>query len=469
MRDPAGHGAHGLHLVGFAQLRLQFVAVRLGLLAAGEVACEHGGGLALGMPLEGHAHLHRQLLAAGGERHHLAEHGLGGQLGEGQGLDGIGQEAVERAAQRVGRGALEQGCGRRVEDGDALVLVHADDGVQRGVDDGLQAALAGVQLGVALLQGRGAVLQCAALGHQRALVHHGAEELPLLRCAIGLGGLDARDVQVARDARVPVADGEQHLAGLAVPMVPGLLERGAHAGGIRRADEGHERGQGAVGLGGLEPAVRHRIGLHHHVVLVQHHERQRHAGEQRLESFGCALRGGLAVAQHLVLHLQLGLVGAQFRDERGHRAFRVGRLAAVAAALAGRHGGLAGRARRLAAGRGPAIILRVGRQQEGQVGAAHGRLGRPGGSCRAVCGTRRCRGRAFQCTRPCNSTAARPWSGQGGGPVRARRPACGASAWPPPPGRPAAPGCRRRTGRAGPAARPAAASPSPPRPPAAGP
>jgi hypothetical protein len=158
--NAAGHGAQGLHLVRLAQLVFKFVALGLGLLAAGEVAREHGGGLAAAVVFEGDADLHGDLASAGRARRHLAQHGLRGQRREGQGLGRIGQETLQRAAQRVVRRAQEQGGGRRVEDGDALVLVQADDGVQRGIDDRLQPPLAEEQLVVALLQRQ-------ALGQQR--------------------------------------------------------------------------------------------------------------------------------------------------------------------------------------------------------------------------------------------------------------------------------------------------------------
>src|SRR3989344_1588486 len=101
--------------------------------------------------------------------------------------------AVKGAARRVAGTALEQRCRRRVEHGDALVLVHADDGVQRGVDDGLQPLLTGADLFV--------VLQRLALGQQWALVDHCTQKLRQ-GGATALRGLNVRDVQVARDGRI---------------------------------------------------------------------------------------------------------------------------------------------------------------------------------------------------------------------------------------------------------------------------
>src|SRR3989344_4621276 len=89
----------------------------------------------------------------------------------------------------------------------------------------------------------------------------------------------------------------------------------AHAPGVLRARKGHQRRERAVAFGGLERAVCHRVGLHHHVVFVHHHESQRHAGKQGLEAFIGAFRHGLAVAQDLVLALQLCLVGAQLSHQ----------------------------------------------------------------------------------------------------------------------------------------------------------
>ena len=270
MRDASGHGADSLHFLRFAQLGFKLVAVRLGLLAAGEVAGKNGGGFTLGMALERHAHFHRQLLAAGGKRRHFAQQRLGGELRKRQRLRGIGKKTLQRAAQRVAGTALEQRRGRGVEDRDVLVLVYADDGIQGGVDDGLQPFFAGVQLLVALLQG-------LALGQQRALVDHGAQKLEHRRGAI-LGHLDAGNVQVARDAP-GVANHENHFGGFAVALRARHAEGLLHAVGVVLADKRHQRRQWAVLLGGLERALRHRVGLHHHVVLVHHHQGQWHAGK----------------------------------------------------------------------------------------------------------------------------------------------------------------------------------------------
>ena len=230
MRNAARHGAHGLHLVRFAQLRFQLTAVRLGFLAAGEVAGKHGGGFALGMALERHAHLHRQLFGAGRAGRHFAQHGLGGELRKRQRLPRRGQKTLQRAAQCVLRAALEQRRCRGVEHGDEAVLVHADDGVERGVDDGFQPLLAGVQLLVALLQCLRALLQRVALGQQGALVDHRAQKLQL-HGAVTLVVFNAGDVQVAGDADV-WRDGEHHLGHLAVPLGARLRKGLLHAGGV---------------------------------------------------------------------------------------------------------------------------------------------------------------------------------------------------------------------------------------------
>ena len=140
--NAAGHGAQGLHLVRFAQLVFQLVALGLGLLAAGEVAREHGGGLAAAVVLEGDADLDRDFAAAGRACRHLAQHGLRGQWRKGQGLGRIGQETLQRTAQRVVRRTQKQGGSRGIEDGDALLVVQADDGVQGRVDDRFEPPLA---------------------------------------------------------------------------------------------------------------------------------------------------------------------------------------------------------------------------------------------------------------------------------------------------------------------------------------
>ena len=68
-------------------------------------------------------------------------------------------------------------------------------------------------------------------------------------------------------------------------------------------------------LAGLEQPVRHGVGLHHQVVLIDHHQGERHAGKQGLKALIGAFSHGLAVAQDFVLVFQLGLVGAQFGYE----------------------------------------------------------------------------------------------------------------------------------------------------------
>jgi hypothetical protein len=175
------------------------------------------------------------------------------------------------------RAALEQRRRRGVEHGDALVLVHADDGVQRGVDDGLQPLLAGVQLLVALLQ-RCALAAALALGQQRALVDHRAQKLQrpgrfaAPRCRRCAGRRDARGV----------ADGNTTSVASLCPGAP--AQRLARTRAASCGHKGHQRGQGPVALGGLETSGAPWIGLHHHVVFVHHHERQRHAGKQGLEA-----------------------------------------------------------------------------------------------------------------------------------------------------------------------------------------
>jgi len=159
---------------------------------------------------------------------------------------------------------------------------------------------------VALLEGRGAALQGPALSQQGTLVDEGADEVRQLVLRI----FDARDVQVAGQLAA-VTDGEHHLGGLALAFALCLGQGLLHLADMGLAHKRHQRHQGAIGLGGLKAPVCHRIGLRHDVVLVDHHQRQGHAGEQGLETLRGALRVGLAVAQDLVLALQLGHEPAQ--------------------------------------------------------------------------------------------------------------------------------------------------------------
>ncbi|BBL24908.1 hypothetical protein CT3_23630 [Comamonas terrigena NBRC 13299] len=357
VRNAAGQGAQGLHLVRFAQLHFQFAALGFGALAAGEVAGKDGGGLAFAIALERDADFHRDVAAAGGAAGHLAQHRLGGQRGQLQRIGRIGQKALQAAAQGFLHRAQEQRGGRGVEDRDAPLAVHADDGVHGGVDHRLQAPLAGVQLGVALLQG-------LALGQQRTLVDHGAHELG--RCRAGaLGDFDAGDVQVALHG-MALGHRELHFVHFAAALLAGFQEGLGHAVGVFGHHKGHEGGQQPVLAGRLEGAVRHGVGLDDDVVLVDHQQRQRHAGEQRLEAFGRAFCHRLAVVQHLVLDFQLGLVVAQLGDQCGQRV--------VGAVLGGFPGVQIGIDRRQRRRRGQQILRGVRifvLQQKGEVRAAH--------------------------------------------------------------------------------------------------
>ena len=88
--NPAGHGAYGLHLVGFAQLGFQRIALGFGAIAAGQVARKDGGGVAAAVVLEGDADFHGNLTPRQGQTRHLAQHGLCGQRGKSQRPGGIG-------------------------------------------------------------------------------------------------------------------------------------------------------------------------------------------------------------------------------------------------------------------------------------------------------------------------------------------------------------------------------------------
>lgn len=100
------------------------------------------------------------------------------------------------AAQRIAGGAAEQSSGGGVEHRDALVLIDADDGVQRGVDDRLSRR--SLACSWALRCCSVCALCCRAWrsGQQRALVNHGAQKLQQRRFALGLGRLDAGNVHM---------------------------------------------------------------------------------------------------------------------------------------------------------------------------------------------------------------------------------------------------------------------------------
>ena len=135
MGNAPGHGAHGLHFVGLTQLVFQRAALGFGTLAAGQVAGKDGGGVAIAVMLEGDADFDWNLQPVGGQACHFTEYGLRGQRRKGQRTRGIGQELLQRLAQRIAGRAQKQGRRRGVEDRDALAAVQADDGIQRGIDD----------------------------------------------------------------------------------------------------------------------------------------------------------------------------------------------------------------------------------------------------------------------------------------------------------------------------------------------
>ncbi len=81
------------------------------------------------------------------------------------------------------------------------------------------------------------------------------------------------------------------------PYCSACAEGAAHPADMRRATQRASTRPGGDPPGRLEGAMRHRVGLGHHVVLVNHHQRQGHAGEQGLERSRGALADGLAVAQ----------------------------------------------------------------------------------------------------------------------------------------------------------------------------
>ena len=158
-----------------------------------------------------------------------------------------------------------------------------------------------------------ALLQRQALGQQRTLVDHGAQVLRNGRAALLRNG-DAGHMQVGAQL-VLLGDVEADLVGLGAAQLACRNEGLAHALGVVRVHEGREIDQQPVMLGGLEGAVRHGVGLHHHVVLVHHQQGQGNAGKQGFEALGGAFGHGLAVVQHAVLDLQLALVVAQLGDQ----------------------------------------------------------------------------------------------------------------------------------------------------------
>ena len=144
------------------------------------------------------------------------------------------------------------------------MLVDADDGVQRGVDDRLQPSLAGIKLLVALLQR-------LALGKQRALIDNGTQILPG-GWTVLLGHDHAGHMQVAAELEF-FGDLEQNLVYLGASQRFGLLEGRGHALCVVDMHKGLEVDQQPVFFGGLKSAVSHGIGLDHHIVFINHQQR----------------------------------------------------------------------------------------------------------------------------------------------------------------------------------------------------
>lgn len=149
------------------------------------------------------------------------------------------------------------------------------------------------------------------------MVHHGAHEL----CngwPFALWNLDARNVQVTLNL-LAAAQRKYDLVRFAATLLTGTQKGLGHPFGVCGADKGHKRNQQPVMSFCLEGVVRHGIGLNDHVMLVEHQQRQGHAGEQRLKAFRSTFRYGLAVIQYFVLDFQLILVIAQLCNERCQR------------------------------------------------------------------------------------------------------------------------------------------------------
>jgi len=102
----------------------------------------------------------------------------------------------------VRRTSEQRGC-RRIEDRDEVLRVDTQNGVERGIDYGSQPGSALPQFLVAFPQCLGAGLQGLALGQQRPLINHGADEAVVLRLAI----VDAGNVHVT--AQDPIGTGQE--------------------------------------------------------------------------------------------------------------------------------------------------------------------------------------------------------------------------------------------------------------------
>ena len=109
---------------------------------------------------------------------------------------------------------------------------------------------------------------------------------------------------------------------------------------ICRADIGHEGHQQPVMALGLEGIVCHGIGLDDHVMLIEHQQRQRYAGEQCFKTLRGTFCHGLAVVQHLVLDFQLVLVIAQLSNQCSNGSVIIQRQPLQVRGVAGLRGGV---------------------------------------------------------------------------------------------------------------------------------
>ena len=218
----------------------------------------------------------------------------------------IWQKTLQLGAQRICNRAQQQSGGSGVENGDALVTVNANDGIQRRINHRFQPPLTGVQLVVAFLE-------LVALCQQGALVNDGAHEL-CNRRAFTLGDLNAGDVQIGLNL-LTAAQRKNDFVGLAVAGSARGFKCLSDTLCVCGADIRHKRHQQPVMPFRLERIVCHGIRLDDHVMLIQHQQRQWHAGEQCLKPLGCAFCHRLAVVQNFVLDLQFVLVVAQLGNQ----------------------------------------------------------------------------------------------------------------------------------------------------------
>ena len=234
---------------------------------------------------------------------------MGRYIATAQRLFDIRQKAAQAGAEGLLHRAFKQRRSSGVEDRDQLLVVNTQNGIERRVDDGRHAVFAQQQVLIALAQNRRALQQRVALGEQGALVDDGAAEVG----QIVTGVLNAGNVQIAGESAFS-AGKKLYFVDLCRAFLARTRKRHGHFIGVFRPYKRQQKVQRRVALQRLKQAQCHGVAGEYQAALVDHHQCQRHAGEQGGKTLRGALSLLLRVAQGLVLDFEFCLVLAQVLD-----------------------------------------------------------------------------------------------------------------------------------------------------------